>query len=443
MCFHTLVEWIKRYGPPQLTWLVAALLVQRDRQRWHHEVTRPLRDIDADDGALPGHRGWMFRRHGIGVCLSAPDGEQLDVDFNDESGAIIDTWFFADRVESLKDSPDWLAERRLWRWRPARDVIVDGFDELAALGAVRYSTEYRNKVLLAPDLEARAPSVAEELSSHRSWDRWLDALEPGGETAHVREHRDWLWKRVRESAKPGRLLDLALQDATAAEAVDLCTPLLKRNDWDAGHAIELLRARPEVPVLADAAALLRRASLDQDHPFAPFQACAYLIERGIERDLALERFDAWSALKKAHGYGGNPMDSDFAIFALQRLPDRALRLVRQSLRSSVPICVMEIASLLAAIDQPWCHRELVAAVNEPEHRSRAYLAAALRSTCSWIAHRRAEMLHRSTPRAPDSIGYTFDEVLEAHADNDVGGELGRWRELAAVLRLQYPADWSD
>ena len=296
--------------------------------------------------------------------------------------------------------------------------------------------------MLSRELETRSRSVAEDLSSASAWERWLAALEPGGEVAHVHNHRVWIHQRVLASSRPGRLLDLALQDATAAEAIVLCTPLLKRNDSDAGHAIELLRARPEVPALPEVAALLKRASLDKDHPFAPFQACAYLIERGFERDLALERFDAWSALKKASGYGGNPMDSDFAIFALQHLRDRALRLVRRSLRSAVPICVMEIASLLAAIDQPWCHRELTAALNEPEHGSRAYLAAALRSTSSEIAHRRANNIPRA-PRAPNAVGYTFEEVLDASADEDVGGEFERWRELAGLLRKRYPVDWND
>jgi hypothetical protein len=232
-----------------------------------------------------------------------------------------------------------------------------------------------------------------------------------------------------------------MQDATAAEAIDLCTPLLQRNDWDAGRAIELLRLRPDVPALPDVAALLKRASLEKDHPFAPFQACAYLIERGHERDLALDRFDAWSALEKANGYGGNPMGSDFAIFALQHLPDRALGLVRRTLRSSVPICVMQIASLLAAIDQPWCHRELAAALSEPAPASRSYLSAALRSTTSDIARRRADNAPRPAMRASNAVGYTFEEVLEASVHDDVAGELDRWRELASVLRKRYPADW--
>lgn len=435
------VDWITRYGPPHLTWLVAALLVQRDRQRWHHEVTPVVRDLDEDEGDVPDLPGWIYCRHGIGVCLYGPDGEILDADFNDEAGAVIDTWFFAARVESLKDAAGWLAEQRLWRWRPMREVIVDGFEELARLGAVTYWTEYKNKVVLAPELDARARAVAEELVSPASIERWLAALEPGGEAAHLAEHRAWIRARLGSSSRPGDLLDLALQDAPAAEAIELCRPLLARRDWAAGHAIELLRARPDVPPLPEIAELLRGASLAEDHPFAPYQACAYLIERGLERALALERFDAWSQLEKVKGYSGNPMVSKLASLALQHLPDRALALVRRALRSPVPICVEETAALLAAIDQRWCHRELAAALDEPRRGPHAYLAAALRCTTSELGHRRADATPGPPPRAPDAIGYTFDEVLHANADRELGREHGAAQELAKVLRARYPDDW--
>ena len=167
---HRDVDWITRFGPPHMTWLVAALLVQRERQRWHHAVTRDIRVHDTDDDALPGHPGWRAERHGSGMCLSGPDGELLDVDFNDEDGAIIDVWFFARRVESLRTAPAWRAERRLWRWRPSQDVIVDGIEELVALGAVGYTTEYKNMIVLAPELEARARTMADSLgTSAKPW----------------------------------------------------------------------------------------------------------------------------------------------------------------------------------------------------------------------------------------------------------------------------------
>lgn len=267
------MEWITRYGAPHLTWMVAALLVQRERQRWHHGVARRYyQEAAEDEGAVVEHPGWRYERHGIGVCLRGPDGERLDVDFDDEDGAIIDTWFFASRVESLKAQT--FVERRLWRWRPNADVIVAGFDELAELGAIQFGT-YRNKATLAPALEARVAEVARDLARDGAEARWMAALEPRGEAVHAAEYRAWLRQRVRTVERPGRLLDLALDGASPDEVLALCRPIMRRKGWDAGHLIELLRGRPEVPAVAEVADALRAALLADDHPFMPMQACSY------------------------------------------------------------------------------------------------------------------------------------------------------------------------
>jgi hypothetical protein len=423
-----------------MTWLVLALLVQRDRQRWHHEVTSRVRELEDDAGALPDLPGWTYRRHGIGICLNAPDGEVLDVDFHDQTGAVVDVWFFATRVESVKDSEHWLAERRLWRWRPSLDVIVDGCEQLVDMKAAKY-TQYKNHLVLAPELEARAAAVAKQLGDPGSAAHWLAELEPGGEQAHVQQYREWLRARVRSSSRGAQYLDLALPGASADDAVDLCRPFLRRKDWQAGHTIELLRARTDVPPLREVAKLLRRASLSDDHPFPVYQACAYLLERGLDRELALERFDAWSRLEQASGYHGNPMQAQFAALALRYLPDRALALVRASLRSTTPLCIQEMAALLAAIDRRWCHREISAALEEPQRGTHAYLAAALRSTTSDVAKRRAVTAFAPPTRAPDAIGFTFDEMLAAGADDLVADELTGFQALASELRERYPEDW--
>ena len=430
------------WGPPHLSWLVVALLVQRERQRWHHAVAHAALDGGDDVGDLPGHHGWTYHRHGIGLCLRGPDGELLDADFLTETGEVIDAWFFATRVESVATSPTRIAEPRLWRWRPMDDVIVDGIRELAAAGLVRYTTTYENQLVLAPELEARAGEVTAELDTADGRARWLAVIEPGGDAAHVAAHRAWLSKRVHASTRPGDFLALALPGTTAEEALALCRPLFGRKDWHEGRAIELLRARPDVDVTAEVAEALRRADVAVDHPFTPYQACVYLLERDAKPALVRERFDAWAGIPRAAGYGGHPLLDDFATLALERLPERALPLVRRALRSSVPIVVRAMASLLAAIDQRWCHRELAAALAEDRQESHAYLAAALRLTTSDLARRRGASDPGPPPRAPDAIGFSFDELLYAHADDDVADELDVQRALAARLRAGLPDDWN-
>ena len=60
-----------------------------------------MRDLADDDGRYRP-AGVDLLCHGVGVCLSVPDGEMFDVDFNDDAGSVIDVWFFANRVQSVK-----------------------------------------------------------------------------------------------------------------------------------------------------------------------------------------------------------------------------------------------------------------------------------------------------------------------------------------------------
>ncbi len=364
--------------------------------------------------------------------MTGPDGELLDADFLTETGEVIDTWFFTARVASLATSPTRIAEPRLWRWRPSDDVIVDGIHELAAVGLVRYTTKYKNHVTLAPELEARAGEVAAELDTADGRARWLAIIEPGGDEAHVAAHRAWLSMRVHASERPGDLLPLALRGTTAEEAVGLCRPLFGRKDWHEGRAIELLRARPDVDVTAAVAEALRRADVAVDHPFSPYQACAYLLERDLERELVRERFDAWAGLSRVAGYGGHPLLADFATLALERRPTARCRwcAARCGWRA---IAVCEMASLLAAIDQRWCRR-CAAARPRTARESHAYLAAARRIDRQRPGHRRGASAPGPPPRAPDAIGFTFGEVLSARADDDVADAIDGLRALATRLR---------
>src|SRR5262249_882612 len=132
------------------------------------------------------------------------------------------------------------------------------------------------QVTLAPDLEARAGQITASLDEAGARDLWLAALEPEGEEACLPAFRAWLLERLRASERPGIWLPLLLSGADASEAAALSQPLVERDDWSAGRALELLRARPDLEPFPEVVALLRRADYHEQQ-FAPFQACAYLI----------------------------------------------------------------------------------------------------------------------------------------------------------------------
>ncbi len=93
-------------APLWLGWLVVCLCRQRVRQSWlmHVHLTH-LKGVEERWGFVPGLPGWSYRYHGIGLCLTGPGNEVLDVDFHDQVGAIISPFFFARRVMGLDPAP--------------------------------------------------------------------------------------------------------------------------------------------------------------------------------------------------------------------------------------------------------------------------------------------------------------------------------------------------
>jgi hypothetical protein len=425
---------------PWDAWLVVALIVQRERQRWHREIVNTrCADTGLDHGDVPGMPGWTFVEHGIGVCLEGPDGEVIDVDFRDAAAAVIDPWFFATRVKSVAASR--VAEGRLWRWRPKSDLVVDGLDALVARGVIALQPEGHCFTLAEP-LAERAAEVAADLARPDAEVRWRRALGDVDDAAQREAYDDWLVDLVATSRRRGQFLDLAVTAAGPERGMEILRAQLAAEtiDYATGRAIEVLR-RPELPPCADVAALLRRLDAATAPPYPGFQAVAYLVERGLEPELARARFDELAAVKVSPGFAGNPFTAEFAILALHHLPERALPVVRAALRSSTPICVQEMASLLAAIDRPWCQRELLAALPEAHARNRATLVAAVRHSANDLARRRAGAHDVPPPRDPEAIGFTYEEVAYANADAFTASAVEKARPVAEVLRARFPDDW--
>lgn len=434
---------------PWDAWLVVSLLIQHERQAWLREIvdTR-VAHLDDDEGDVPGMPGWRFEqdldRHGICYGMVAPDGETFDIS-RDADAALIDPWRFAVRVKSVADLR--LAEGRLWRWRPEFHLILDGLDELTASGVIRLS-EDGHCFTLAPSLAARGAEVIADLARADAELRWRGALADHDDAAQNAAHHMWLIDRLRTSEHSGELLDVALDIVEPANHYELLREQLAGPvEYAAGHAIELLRQRRELPVCHEVVGFLRRFDPKVHLPFSGYEAIAYALEHGLEVDYVKARFDELAAAEMSRSVGPS-FRSKLAILALRLLPERALMLVRSALRSSTPACVEEMAALLAALDQRWCQRELVAALAEPEieikirNRIRPHLVAALRHSASELARRRAQAHDVPPTRDPEAIGYTAEEVAYTNADKFMARAVDRARALADELRDRYPEDWS-
>lgn len=426
---------------PWLGWLLVALMRQRARQGWHRFILETrLRAAEDEEGDVPGLPGWRYWFHGIGCCLTGPDGELVDVDRRDDEAAVIDPWFFARRVESIRArSP----EAELWRWMPDAGLVVASLADLRELGAT-LPFEGDHLFRLAPAVEARVKAVAAiDFEASATAALWRGALGDAGDPALFAAHRAWLRSRVLESEGGHAALEGAARVLAPDDLSALCRELVATRAIgpSSGKAIELLRrqARGDDDAREAVRALLRRASPTEDPPYAPYQAIAYSLERGDHDDFTRERFDAFASVEKAAGFLGNPFLGEYAVLALRFLPERALVLVRRALRSSTPICVTEIAAVLAAVDQPWCVRELAAALRERPRD--ATLAEALRQSTSELARATATKHYRPPTHDPTTPGFSWEEVAHESVGELFQGPLDAARPLVDELRLRYPPGW--
>jgi len=425
---------------PWLGWLLLCLCRQRARQSWlvdvHHQH---LSDVDRMHGDVPGLPGWRYHYHGMGLCLSGPNAEALDMDFHDEQGSFIDPYFFATRVHGLSQPP--LPEARLRRWLPDQDVTV------AALDALK-----KRELLLPPDGHSFQLSPALE-AAHREGEALpcenvaeqlalATALGDGELTGHAparlqEGYRAWLLATLGAHDQPWAVLDAAAAALPQGEATDLLVTLTEGEvDHTWARAFELLEARGARPHL-DAPALLARLEPQRHHPHLAWAAASYFLRADMARERCLSLIEAFAAVRVVQGYHGNPYDGQLAALMLEHAPARALPLVRQALRSSTPIAVEEAAALLAALDQRWCHRELEAALRDTLRDAPAtarILATALGHSSSELARRRAMGMTPPPPEHDPAVaGFTFEEVMANSADGLFHSHLEQVRPLAARL----------
>ncbi|MCY0993091.1 hypothetical protein OV203_38475 [Nannocystis sp. ILAH1] len=384
---------------PWLAWLTLALMRQRARQVWHRRVVETLPDRhDEGVGPVPGQPGWDYRFHGIGCCLTGPDGELVDVDFLDDDAALIDPWFFAVRVGSIRERD--LPERRLWHWLSHEDALIASLAELRD-AAILDHPQGKHVFRLCGALEQRVAALGEvDFADPGVVACWLESLGDNDAPAVISAHRRWLSARASAHPRAYDFLPAAAQILTPDELLRVYESLLLAGpiNASAGKAVELRCASFDPRGVPLVRRLLARVTID-DPPYPAYQCLAFLLEHDARAPGLRARFIEFAAVERAAGFLGNPFLGKYAILALRYIPDLALGLVRRALRSTTPMARADIADMLAAIDQPWCHRELEAA------------------------------------RAECPAGADEDDLDDAE-------ELGDdERRVALELRTAYPADW--
>ncbi|MGK4001789.1 hypothetical protein WMF31_04125 [Sorangium sp. So ce1036] len=441
---------------PWHAWLLVALARQVERQRWLMRVRHERLDTDTFEGEVPGMPGWTFLFHGDGLCLTAPDGEAIDVDDHGDGGLTIDPYFFARRILSLPRPA--LPERRLRAFLPTADAMVAAIRELTEEGLL-IPGAHGHVFRVARELEADAEALAaidlsdaalrarwaEHLGDHELLARERPSAAAEARAAAQREaYRRYLLARIADRATARAFLDPLEAVLTPAELVDACAGLIDAAvDATAGHAIERLEAHPDYPVCPAVSRLLARADPAQHHPYAVHAAARYLLRRGIERERAVEVALAFARVRVVKGYRGNPFLGELALLLLEHAPQHALAALRRALRSSTPVVQKDVAAALAALGQPWCLRELLLALDE----ARTFGAsAAVRAALSWMGSDEARAaVARWTQthvlRATRGPGHGQEEVLEANAGQSLAAEIDERQPWADAVRPGIDPDF--
>lgn len=434
----------RRVKPPAdrwLGWLFVALARHRIRQRWHAFIVRTrLRDVEEDEGDVPGLAGWTYAFSELGCCLEGPDGEVLDVDFDDDEAAIVDTWRFADRLESLSERG---VEGVVARFLPTAGLVVIALADAAELGAIEQlgpTFTFR----LAPELEERAAAIAAiDFEDSATLRFWSEALGDPDDEAVWAGFEAWLCAAVRSDdlERAREALDGAARLLPRRVLATLCLELVARVPLDeaAREALQILSELPDVDAREEVRAYLRHERPADARLWGPFVAVRYLLDRGDDDPTLLRRFDELSARERAEAYDGSTFLGDWAVLALEHRPGLAMALVRRALRSPRPACVAKVAALLSAIGQPWCVRELAAALDERPRN--ATLAEALRRTSGDLARAKAA---RSYVEPIDEArdGFVTHERL-VHLTTPILFErlLVRARGRGDRLRERFPPSW--
>lgn len=433
-------------APPWLSWLIVCLCRQRARQTWLvHVHEEQLKDLDARQGVVPSLPDWSYRYHGMGLCLSGPNGERLDYDFHDEEGATIDTYFFTQRIVSLETRE--LPERMLHRWLPGEGCLRVALEELTRMRLLHHPSS-RHVFTLCPELEAlHLQASSADFTSPVSHARWMGNFGDEDDQGPLANHewagsyRQWVFDRLRDRESAAQIVEEVESNLEDSEFLRAAKELLLGNvDRATGPTISALGSL-EANLAAEVVEVARRMDSRKHHPYAALKASQYLLKRGEFCDEALGLAKRFADVPNSPGYSGNPMGDELAILLWEYEPESALPYIRLALRSPVPAVVETMAVILGLIDAPWCSDEMIEALSDTESSGdphcRRILARVLQKSASEKGREAGRQL---CPPQPESsgYGYTIDEIMAMNLDADLEYQSGCLAETVDSIRGKTP-----
>lgn len=399
---------------PWMSWLLICLCRQLERQEWLKAIDLRIREQEHEQtGIVPDLPEWKFFYHGMGLCLSGPNNEILDVDFHENDVQTVDPYFFARRVMNLENPEG--PEEKLRTWLPDEELIIVGIRELQGKQLIPKDS---HTFKLNPKYKSDWAMIREiSFRDDRTFQEFLNKIEKDLRQSDKLEQ--WLLKKLMFEKTKASAFKAIVSSLSEKNKLEICSNTLNGNlDNKAAAAVKILDEMKNAPV-GLVQRVLYRLNPNQHHPYIAHTICEFLLKRKIEPKKCLAILRNFSDKRKVNGYLGNPYDYELAHLVTVYSPAEGLPLLRRALRSSTPAAVEATSALLSRIDEDWSNAELIKVIEEDVFKenpvSKRYVTAALMNSKHKDYATAGEKLKpMSREREPGEIGYTFDEVLETN-----------------------------
>jgi hypothetical protein len=355
-------------------------------------------------GTVPGLPEWEYYFHGCGCCLTHKvAGEQIDVDFYDDTAEGFCIFFYTKYLESLRNPEP--PERRLLELHTSvRPIGIAESNLLEAGALIRGSGRDAS-------LRSGAPRIAEDVLSRddaieelcQNWDDpvkqvwiagmigdWLAADEAAAghpETRRITAPRAERCREIRRrqllqvSGYPAA--DALFGLAELGDADDqLAAALSGAPGGTTSAALEIIGQRNDPNWRPQIYTLFKRVrstgKLPQPHIW--MTSLKFLLLHGYKKEEMI------AALPRA---GGTEV-GEAVLLALEHAPEHALPLIRRCLLDHVPCNRTTVAAVLALISRPWSLRELLGALRASDDQQ-------------MTADARAALLETGDPEAEKAV----------------------------------------
>jgi|GEM_PF-1068279 len=463
---------------PWDTWTLIGLVRHRKRQYWVRDIIHNrLRGDSAALGAMgafghpegverngtvPGMPEWEYYFHGRGCCLTHKvTGEDIDVDFWDDSAEYFDMFFYTNYLKSLRN-PEPPERRLLGLHKSVRPIRIAATRLLAAGAMTPMSGRDSHPLRIADEVlasEATIEMFCREWSdpAKRIWlagmiGDWPAAHEAAAGQPEVEQFTAPRAERCRAIRR-----DYLLKESghAASDALEGLAELGGADD----QLEEALRGPPSGAV----STALEIVDRQNDPKWCPR---IYNVFKRMRPTGQLPEPHIWVTSLKfllRHGYrtdemiasialAGGTVIGESALLALEHAPEHALPLVRQALLADIPCNRTTVAAVLALIATPWSMRELFRALETSDDQQRtADARAALLETGDAEAEKAVLAWEEKNPHEVEpgkyvEIGerrvrvYSMDEVMLNSRGTFVRHEMDRLRDRVMKIKNVIPPE---